>query len=128
MQDPKQNPFAIQAIRYLFYLCAAIWVVFGIINIIRFGFASSTMLLIITLMFSNAAVMYFSGLWLRYQNKWGYLFAAGILGLNILLTITDQFGIFDLITLALYLLLAGLMIGAWRWYWRQPVPVAKSKK
>lgn len=128
MHRSSQAPFVIRAVQYLYYISAALWAVFGIVNIIQFGLSSQLMWMIIALMVGNAAALLFSGLWLRYQSKWGYLFAAAILALNIILTITDQFGVFDLITLVLYLVLAGLLIGAWRWYWSSPVAEGKFKK
>jgi hypothetical protein len=47
------------------------------------------------------------------QKRFFYL-AFLVLAINILLTVTDQFGILDLATLVIDVILLGLLVGAWK--------------
>jgi hypothetical protein len=97
----------------LFFLNAAIWLVFGIESVVRFvgnGGLRVTALLVAILMFGNAGAMALSGVLLGKRRMLFYLFALAVLAVNVLLTFTDQFGAFDLITLIIDLVLLGILI------------------
>lgn len=62
------------------------------------------------MMFANAAAMLAAGIGIGRRKGLFYLFALSLLSVNILLTFTDQFGLWDWITLVLDSLLLGLTI------------------
>jgi len=99
----------------LFYLNAAVWVVLGIASLalIKDGPAYMPWIIAI-LMFGNAAALLLCGWGIGARHK-GFLYLAlAVLGVNILLTFTDQVGALDLATLAIDVILLGLLIGVWR--------------
>jgi hypothetical protein len=108
----KVNP--IKTAQALFFLNAAIWLLLGVISLVRMASSGSvqviTALVIAVLMFGNAGAMLVSGIGLSKQQRLVYFFAIAVLVVNIILTITDQFGVVDLITLILDLFLLGLLV------------------
>jgi hypothetical protein len=97
----------------LFFLNAAIWLVFGIASVVRLaGNAGQgvTAVVIAILMFGNAGSMALSGALLGKRRMLFHLFALAVLAANVVLTFTDQFGAFDLITLIIDLVLLGILI------------------
>ena len=107
-----------KAIRWaqgLFFLNAAIWLVFGIVSLVRLGGSEGgavTALVVAILMFGNAGALALSGALLARRRLIFYLFALAVLAVNIVLTFTDQVGALDWITFAVDLLLAGILIVA----------------
>ena len=99
----------------LFYFNAAVWVLLGIASLVRSNGGSSYAAWIIAiLMFGNAAVLALCG-WGIGTGKKGYLYLAlVVLGVNIVLTFTDQVGALDIATLAIDVILLGLLVGVWR--------------
>jgi hypothetical protein len=102
----------------LFFLNAAIWLVFGITSLGRITNDSPsgqiTALVVGILMFGNAAAMLLSGLLIGKGKRRYYFLAAAVLTINIILTFTDQVGLLDWITLAIDLALAGFLFAAWK--------------
>ena len=99
----------------LFFLNAAIWLVFGIVSVVRIaGNAGQgvTAVVVAVLMFGNAGAMALSGVLLSKRRLLFYLFAMAVLAVNIILTFTDQVGAFDWITFAVDLVLLGILIVA----------------
>jgi hypothetical protein len=99
----------------LFVLNAAIWLVFGIVSVVRIaGNAGQgvTAVVVAVLMFGNAGAMALSGALLGQRRLLFYLFALAVLVVNIVLTFTDQVGALDWITFALDLVLLGILIVA----------------
>jgi hypothetical protein len=98
----------------LFFLNAAIWMVLGIVSIYRIPSRSpeqvSIAWVVAMLMFGNAAAMLLSGVVIARPGRFGYAFALAVLGINILLTFTDQVGALDLFTLLIDMLLLVLLI------------------
>lgn len=115
------RPPAIRYVQWLFYLNTAIWLLIGVYSLIRLYRGEDTpditLLVVAVLMFGNAAAMLIAGWGLGLRNRWLYLFAIAVLLFNILLTFTDQFGIFDLLTLLLDLVLLILLWVNHRVYW-----------
>lgn len=97
----------------LFYLNAVIWLVIGGASLIRLINDDSNQvmvfLVIAVMMFGNAGAMAFSGWGIGRTRKWWYVVAVLVLVVNIVLTFTDQFGLLDLITLIIDLVLLGLL-------------------
>jgi hypothetical protein len=98
----------------LFYLNSLIWVGLGIFSLARVSGNTSaspiTLWIVALLMFGNAAAMLVNGLILAKRQGIFYIFALVVLGINILLTFTDQFGTLDLITLLIDLILLVMLI------------------
>ena len=107
-----QTPATVKAARWMFVLLGAIWLLFGVWSITRIsaggGNLSSMMLAVITLlMFINAAVLIWIGWGIGKGYRLYYYFGLLVLAGNIFLTLTDEFGVYDLITL---ILAVGLLI------------------
>ena len=103
-----------KAAQALFYFNTAIWLIFGIASLVKLAESSSGQPVILwvvgVLMFGNAAAMLLAGLGLGARRRLYYYFALAVLGVNILLTFTDQFGILDFATLVIDVVLFGLLI------------------
>ena len=99
----------------LFFLNSAIWLVFGVVSIIRLGGSAEqavTALVVAILMFGNAGAMALSGALLPKRRLPFYLFALVVLGVNIMLTFTDQVGALDWITFGIDLALLAILVAA----------------
>lgn len=98
----------------LFYISAATWGVLGEISLVRLTNGSPVSLctagIIAILMFGDAAAMLISGLGLGKLQKRFFYLALAVLIVTIILTVTDEFGIWDLITLLLDGILLGLLM------------------
>ena len=110
VQDKKIVPRSVIAARGLFFLIAAIWIVFGIANLLADSVDSA--LTIAILMIVNAAVMIFIGWGIGKQLRHFYYLGLIVLAGNIFLTITDEFGWFDLLVLIIYVLLFVLLLAS----------------
>ena len=110
----------IRVTQYLFYLNAAIWLLFGVISLFRMATGESvysiTLLVVAFLMFSNMVAMLVAGFVIRWPRKKWFWLATAVLLINIILTFTDQVGIFDLITLFLDVSILGLLIANRDWF------------
>jgi hypothetical protein len=98
---------------WILSLCTALfWIVVAAVSIIRpalQGASLSTMEWVVALlMLGNAAVIVWLGHGLRKGRKLFYYMSLGYLVFNIVLTITDEFGLLDLI----YLIYAGALLVA----------------
>lgn len=110
----------IRLVRSLFYLNGVIWLVLGVISLFRLGSGGNayliTMLVIAILMCGNAAVMVATGFVLKWPQKRWFWLATAVLLINIILTFTDQVGIFDLLTLLLDVVILSLLIANRDWF------------
>jgi hypothetical protein len=98
----------------LFFLNALIWLAFGIATLVGVGARNPGqpwMLAVIgALMFGNAAAMALAG-WGIGRGGWLWMLVAlAVLGVNILLTFTDQVGLLDWLTLAIDLAILGVLV------------------
>lgn len=99
----------------LFYFNAALWLLLGIVSLVRTsGGSPSTAWIIAVLMFANAAALALCGWGIGSGQKRFLYLALAVLGVNILLTFTDQVGALDVATLAIDVILLGLLISIWR--------------
>lgn len=109
------NPLAVA--RWLFVINALIWFALGITSLGRISSSNPestvTLWVVVILMFGNALAMLISGIGITTQHKLFYFFALAILAVNIILTFTDQFGMFDFITLVVDLVILALLIASW---------------
>ena len=113
----------IRMAQILLFVNAAVWLLFGLISLVRMATgesaATSTLLVVAVLMFGNVAALLIAGVVVRKpQKRWFWLVTAVLL-INIILTFTDQVGIFDLLTLLLDLLILSLIIANRAWFWRR---------
>ena len=104
---------AMQWARGLFFLNAAIWLVFGVLSLVRLvgnGGGAVVGWVVAILMFGNAGAMALSGALLGKRKRLFYLFALAVLAVNIVLTFADQVGALDWITFAIDLVLVGILV------------------
>ena len=100
----------VQVVKRLLGLDALIWAGFGIFSLLsqmeRYPEQRTLYTLIALMMFGNAAAMLGAAMLIGKRRRIFYLLTLVLVLVNIFLTFTDQFGVFDLATLIL-----GLMIG-----------------
>ena len=114
-QDPDLIPASVKAAPWLFISLGVIWLVFGTWSILSMGSSegnmSGTMVWVIAvLMYLNSVVLIWVGWGLGKRLKLYYYFGLLVLASNIFLTLTDEFGVFDLILLVLAIGLFILLI------------------
>ena len=74
------------------------------------------------MMFGNAYAMMISGIGILSRRKIFYLLALAVIIVNIVLTFTDQFGLFDFVTLVIDGVILALLIASWgRFFSSEPV-------
>ena len=104
----------LQFVQVLLTLNAAVWLIFGTISLLSMGASQMqsgwVLLLIAVMMLGNAAGMLLAAWLLGRRRRLFYFFALGLLLVNIVLTLTDQFGFFDLLTLLLDLVVIGILL------------------
>jgi len=98
---------AVQITRWFFYLLAALWPVVGI-NYLGQSDGSLIFYVFAGLMFANLFVFLALGIYITKQPA--YWLGVAVLAVCILLTIFDQFGLADLIALALFLIPLAIML------------------
>jgi lysylphosphatidylglycerol synthetase-like protein (DUF2156 family) len=107
-----RNP--VRVAQALFFLNAAIWCLFGVSSLVRMTGdhpdRTVTAWMVAMLMFGNAGAMLWSGVGIGKRQKRFYYLAVAVLIVNIVLTVTDEFGILDMVTLVIDVLLLGLLI------------------
>ena len=112
-QEIDQAPASVKAAQALFILMGLIWFIFGVATLVGMGSSSTnptiTLWIVALLMFGNAGALLFSGWGIGRQNKLFFCLGILVLAINIFLTVTDEFGIFDLITLIIDLVLLILL-------------------
>ena len=117
MKDSSQNLKIAQGI---FILNAVIWLVFGLYALLemasRYPGQAITVHVIGILMLGNVAAMALSGFLIGRPEKLFLYFGVFVLVVNIILTVTDQFGIFDMVTLLLDLILLALLVSLRKQY------------
>lgn len=99
----------------LFFLNTVIWIAFGFASLNRMRPLTENLvpsLVIGILMFGNAAAMLLAGLGLATRRRLAFYFAIFILLVNIILTLTDQFGALDLATLVIDAILLGILFAS----------------
>ncbi len=101
--------------RALFYFNAALWLLLGIASLVRTsGESQYTAWIVAVLMFGNAAALALCGWGIGSGQKRFFYLGLAVLGVNIPLTLTDQVGALDVATLAIDVILLGLLIRIWR--------------
>jgi hypothetical protein len=111
-QEIDQNPASVKAAQALFFIIGAIWLAFGAATLVKMGSSTNptiTLWIVVLLMFGNAGVLLLLSWGIGRQKKLFFYLGIIVLAANIFLTVTDEFGIFDLITLIIDLVLLILL-------------------
>lgn len=110
----RQAPVAVKAAQGLFYLIGGIWILLGVFYLVRSvgGTPSQSVgVWVISLfMLANAALLLLIGVGIGRRRKRFLYLGILVLAVNILLTVTDEFGLLDLATLLIDLGLLGLLV------------------
>lgn len=106
----NQTSKMLKLARSLFFINAAVWLIFGALGFMRAMTSTSDLRLILSvLMIANAAVMIWFGVVIVTGRNWVLFLAILYMALNVVLSITDQFGWIDAIILLLNLSLLGIL-------------------
>jgi len=96
--------------KLLFFVNAAVWLTFGGLSVFRFLDDDSRMRLVYAaLMIANAVVMLWFGVMVMTKRNWIFFLAILYMAVNVVLSITDQFGWVDALILLLNLVIFGLL-------------------
>jgi hypothetical protein len=113
---PPSRPLA----RALFFVNTLLWVLLGVVFLLKLGDANSNQivgyLIVALLMFGNAGAMLVCGVVIVRPRRIYFYLALAVLAVNIVLTFTDQVGLWDIITLLIDLVLVGLLVAMRRTY------------
>lgn len=107
-QSNSEKLIFVKIAQVLFVVGALIWIVFSVISLIRFPGSSTS--IVACLMVANAGMLLLIGWGLGTRQKRIYYMALVVLLVNVTLTLTDDFGLYDLLILLLYLVLAGILL------------------
>lgn len=112
MMETERNQKFIKTVQGLFLLNMVIWLVIGVISLIRLegGTASPVFLVVALMLLVNAILMGLAAWLLAKRTIWGYLFAIALLGINVLTTFTDQVGFLDFATVLVDIVLLLLLL------------------
>lgn len=109
--------------RALFFLNGVIWLVFAFRTFTEPSSSSFLDLLddtyrpvISAFMALNAALMFAAVLLLKVRRRLVWLLAMAVLAVNIALTFTDEVGFADWATVAVDVVIVGLLVGARAWF------------
>lgn len=112
--DSSGFPKYLRIAQILLYFNAVIWLLFSAATIISMISGDVTQIfsgiILGTLMLGNVALLYGAGLGIKRPRQRYLYFALAILALNLILSITDEFGLLDLATLLLNLATIMLLI------------------
>ena len=97
--------------RTLFFINAAVWLAFGVSSLLfrALDGGSLTRWVITIMMIANAMVMTWFGVMIVSGRNWIFFLAILYMALNVVLSITDQFGWIDALILLLNLCLLGML-------------------
>jgi hypothetical protein len=105
------SPLPYTLARGLFGLNALIWLAIGITSLFNLQSGGRAVLVAVALLtLVNAGGMLFFARLLNPSRRWITLLGLVFLVVNIFLTVTDQFGWLDLLTMLLDAFLAGLLV------------------
>ena len=119
MDTNIENPQVIGLLKTtqaVFYLNAMIWLVFSVLSFVR-AYTTSNDLhwMLSVLMLANAGFMFGFGYVIIKGHRWTFFLAILYVAVNVVLSITDQFGWFDFLIMLLNLVLLGLLFVTRQW-------------
>lgn len=113
-------------VRALFLVNGLVWLLLGVLFIIRMdggnSMGSTMRWVVFVLMLANGLAMFWIGWRIAQPDKRFYYLGIVVLAVNILLSITDEFGWLDLATMLVDVLLLGLLIATRSWYLNKNEP------
>ncbi len=103
----------VRAARGLFLLNAVIWLALGMTSLFRADDSGLGAIawIVAALLLVNAAGMLVCGVFVGRRRPVYYVIAGAFLLANLVLTVTDQFGLLDLATLLIDVVILGLLAG-----------------
>lgn len=106
----------VRTVRWLLVLKAVVWVVLaaGFVLTQRTRMEPDTRVIVGALLGVDAALYLFFGWAIGRLNHWIFVLALLFLAGNAVLTVTDEFGLFDLIVLLMDGVIAALLLTRWR--------------
>jgi hypothetical protein len=109
--DTDQTSKMLKLTRYMFFLNAAVWLAFGVSSLLFRALDGGSLArwVITAMMIANAIVMIWLGVMIVSGRKWVFFLAILYMVLNVVLSITDQFGWIDAIILILNLVVLGML-------------------
>ena len=109
-------PVLLKLTRALLFVDAAVWLVFVVLSCLPAMTGGSALRwVLILLMGINAGILFWFGVMIVSARKAGFTLAILYMALNVVLSITDQFGLIDAVILSLNLcVLASLVVSAQR--------------
>lgn len=125
MITAPSRPLAVAATQWLFVLLAVMWMAFAAITAVRQTGGATAALILAVLMVINAALLFWLGWGIGKRSRTAYLLALAYLAANLVLSISDDFGLSDLFGLALTLAPFVLLLATRNHYLRsqeQPRP------
>ena len=107
----NQTTKMLKLTRSLFFINAAVWLAFGIASLFFRAIDRGSLVrwVITALMIANAAVMFWFGVMIVSRRNWVFFLGILYMALNVVLSITDQFGWIDAIILLLNLCVLGML-------------------
>jgi lysylphosphatidylglycerol synthetase-like protein (DUF2156 family) len=113
METSTKTLPAVRAAQSQFFVLGVLWVIIGLVSLGRWQpGATISAWIIILLIAGNVAALVLCGYGLGTQRRGFFYLSLAVLLVNIVLTITDQFGLIDLLTLILELFLFGWLLYA----------------
>ena len=111
--ENNQRLSTLNLIRIMFFVNAIVWGVFGILSLLQAADGGSSLRWMISiLMLVNAVVMGWFGAMIVTGRNWVFFLAILYMAINVVLSITDQFGWADALILLLNLVILGLLFVA----------------
>jgi hypothetical protein len=108
--ETNQTSTMLNLTRAVFFINALVWLVFGLLSLfLALEVGTATRWIYSLLMIANAAVMFWFGLIIISGRNKIFFLAILYIALNVVLSITDQFGMIDALILLLNLCLLGLL-------------------
>ena len=109
--DTDQTSKMLKLTRTLFFINAVVWLAFGVSSLLfrALDGGSLTRWVITAMMVANAVVMIWFGVMIVSGRNWVFFLAILYMALNVVLSITDQFGWVDALILLLNLVVLGIL-------------------
>lgn len=113
--ENTQTSTMLNLTRAVFFINALVWLVFGLLSLfLALEVGTATRWIYSLLMVANAAVLFWFGRTIASGRNSIFFIAILYIALNVILSITDQFGMVDALILLLNLCLLGLLFMIWQ--------------
>ena len=112
-KSKRTDPVKRNVARLLFFVNALVWLGFAayvVLDMANNLNEISAAVFVGIFMLVNAGLMLWCGIMLTKPQKWGYYFALALIFINILYTLSVQFGLLDIITFVLDVIILIVLI------------------